>query len=82
MMAGPRPSLLTPREQQIIALIARGLDSRQIATNLGIAYYTVRKHRSNILAKLELSSAAQLAAFAAHAEPSASDLTSWPPGPP
>lgn len=81
-MAGPRPKVLTPREQQIIALIAQGLDSRQVARRLGIAYFTVRKHRSNILDKLEFTSAAQLAAYAAGAEPTASDLTSWPPGPP
>lgn len=56
---------LTPREREILALIARGDDSRQIALSLGIAYFTVRKHRSNMLGKLGLSSAAQLAAYAA-----------------
>jgi DNA-binding CsgD family transcriptional regulator len=81
-MAGPQPKVLTRREQQVIALIALGLDSREIARSLGIAYFTVRKHRSNILDKLDLSSAAQLAAYAAAAGPSASDRVSWPPGPP
>ena len=81
-MAGPQPNLLTRREQQIIALIAQGLDSRHIAHRLGIAYFTVRKHRSNILDKLDLTSAAQLSAYAAAAaaEPTASDRVSQRPG--
>lgn len=56
---------LTGREIEIVRLIGRGMDSRRIAALLGIAYFTVRKHRSNILGKLELHSAAQLAAYAA-----------------
>ncbi|MBO6954887.1 MAG: helix-turn-helix transcriptional regulator, partial [Rhizobiales bacterium] len=43
---------LTLREREIMALIATGLNSRAIARHLGIAYFTVRKHRSNILPKL------------------------------
>lgn len=48
-----------------MALIATGLNSRAIARHLGIAYFTVRKHRSNILPKLDLHDAAELQAFAA-----------------
>ena len=60
-----RPKPLTARELEIIALIGAGMDSRRIADALGIAYFTVRKHRSNILSKLQLSTSAQLAAYAA-----------------
>jgi DNA-binding NarL/FixJ family response regulator len=56
---------LTPREKEIMGLIAEGLSSREISKRLGIAYFTVRKHRSNILPKLGLHDAAALQAFAA-----------------
>ena len=59
----PRP--LTARELEIIALIGQGMDSRGISDALGIAYFTVRKHRSNILSKLQLRTSAQLAVYAA-----------------
>jgi DNA-binding CsgD family transcriptional regulator len=65
MKMGPESGALTPREREILALIAQGLNSRQIASRLGIAYFTVRKHRSNILAKLQLHDAPQLSAHAA-----------------
>jgi DNA-binding NarL/FixJ family response regulator len=58
---------LSSREQEILLLIGRGLNSRAIAARLGIAYFTVRKHRSNILVKLGLHSAAQIACHAAAA---------------
>lgn len=83
-MASQASGQLTRREDEIVTLIAQGLDSRRIARRLDIAYYTVRKHRSNILAKLQLSSAAQLAAYATKvaANQIASDRNfSWP-GPP
>jgi DNA-binding CsgD family transcriptional regulator len=75
---------LTRRESEIVALIARGLNSRQIAARLGIAYFTVRKHRSNILLKLQLTGAAQLSAYAARlgAAPVSPDRASQQPGPP
>ncbi|MFN3170369.1 MAG: response regulator transcription factor [Hyphomicrobiales bacterium] len=56
---------ITPREKEIMGLIAEGLSSREISKRLGIAYFTVRKHRSNILPKLGLHDAAALQAFAA-----------------
>lgn len=56
---------LTIREKEIMGLIAEGLSSREISKRLGIAYFTVRKHRSNILPKLGLHDAAELQAFAA-----------------
>jgi DNA-binding NarL/FixJ family response regulator len=56
---------LTLREKEIMGLIAEGLSSREISKRLGIAYFTVRKHRSNILPKLGMHDAAELQAFAA-----------------
>ena len=43
---------LTPRERELLELLARGLDNHQMAAHLGVAEKTVRNHVSAILAKL------------------------------
>ena len=55
---------LTPRELQIVKLIAEGLTSDEIAATLVISRKTVDHHRSSILAKLEMRSVAQLTRYA------------------
>lgn len=55
---------LTPREQQVIALIARGASNRSIAEQLTISEKTVEVHVSNILGKLGFSSRTQAATYA------------------
>ncbi|WP_369124955.1 MULTISPECIES: response regulator transcription factor [unclassified Pseudomonas] len=55
---------LTPREREVMRLISLGLDCRAIALQLHISPLTVRKHRSNIMAKKGLTHSAQLCAFA------------------
>lgn len=45
---------LTPSERTIIRLISQKLNSNEIANQLNIAVRTVQKHRTNIIAKLEL----------------------------
>ena len=57
-------SHFTAREIQILQLIAGGLSCRDLARRLAISETTVRKHRSNMLAKLDLHNAAQLVAHA------------------
>jgi len=56
---------LSRREQEVVELLARGASNRQIADALVIAERTVEMHVSNILAKLGLTSRAQVAAWAA-----------------
>jgi DNA-binding CsgD family transcriptional regulator len=56
---------LTAREREVVELIGQGLRGRSMAARLNMAYYTLRKHRSNILRKLGLTTAAQLSAAAA-----------------
>lgn len=56
---------LTRRERQVIELIGQGLRGPAVAERLGMAYFTLRKHRLNILGKLGLTTAAQLSAAAA-----------------
>jgi non-specific serine/threonine protein kinase len=57
-------ALLTPREQEVAALIARGFTNRQIADALVITPRTADTHVRNISTKLELHSRAQVAAWA------------------
>lgn len=55
---------LSPRELEILQLIAEGHSGRQIAEHLTISEKTVERHRSNILAKLNLSDRVQLTRYA------------------
>ena len=55
---------LSPREQEIIALIAQGASNKGIARTLGIAETTVKIHVQHILRKLNLSSRVQAAVYA------------------
>jgi DNA-binding NarL/FixJ family response regulator len=57
-------SSLTPREREILALVAEGHGNRGIARRLGIGERTARTHVSNVLSKLQLSSRTQAALFA------------------
>jgi FixJ family two-component response regulator len=55
-----RYRLLTPREQQVLPLLVRGLFNRQAAVELGITEYTVQIHRGHIMRKMEADSFATL----------------------
>ena len=55
---------LTERERQVLDAIGHGLQSKQIAWNLGISVRTVDLHRSNILAKLSARNTSQAVAIA------------------
>jgi DNA-binding NarL/FixJ family response regulator len=55
---------LTKRERQILILAAQGHSAREIAEHFSISPLTVRKHRENLMRKLDLHSPAELAAFA------------------
>jgi DNA-binding CsgD family transcriptional regulator len=61
--AGPR-SPLTPRERQVIRLLAAGRTNRAIADALAISERTVDRHVSNILTKLDLPSRSAATAYA------------------
>jgi DNA-binding NarL/FixJ family response regulator len=56
---------LTPREQQIMGLIAEGVSAKDIADQLFISPKTVENHRSNIMNKLDLHSTMELVRYAA-----------------
>ena len=61
---------LTPREHEIVRLIAQGLSNREIADELVISPATAARHVANILAKLGFSSRTQVASWATRHEPS------------
>ena len=62
--AGPAATSLTPREAEILALIAEGNTAREIAEMLVISHRTVERHRENLLAKLELRNSTELTRYA------------------
>lgn len=54
----------TPREREIMSLVARGLRSREIAELLSISVHTVRTHRKNLMEKFSLRNVAEITAYA------------------
>ena len=59
-----RIDLTTPREREVLSLLAYGHTNAEIAEKLCISERTVETHRTNIMAKLELKSRAELVRFA------------------
>jgi HD-GYP domain-containing protein (c-di-GMP phosphodiesterase class II) len=60
-----RPAGLTDREVEVIALLARGKATKQIAANLGISTKTADRHIQNIYGKIDVSSRAAATLYAA-----------------
>jgi DNA-binding NarL/FixJ family response regulator len=61
---GPALPELTPREREVLRLLADGLTNRQIAGRLVVSEHTVHRHVTNILRKLQLPSRTAAAAHA------------------
>jgi DNA-binding NarL/FixJ family response regulator len=55
---------LTPREKQVLTLIAEGLSSREIAVRLSVSEKTVLVHRTNLMEKLNIHNRAELVRYA------------------
>ena len=55
---------LTPRETDVLRLIAQGYTNRQMADMLSISVRTVESHRSNLMGKLDLHSRVELVRYA------------------
>ena len=56
--------LLTPREREILQLIAEGKSNKDVANLLNLSLYTVETHRGNMLEKLNLHSVPELILYA------------------
>jgi FixJ family two-component response regulator len=61
---GPRLDSLTARERQVFELVVEGLLNKQIASRLGIAEKTTKKHRGRVMRKMEADSLAHLVRMA------------------
>jgi DNA-binding CsgD family transcriptional regulator len=55
---------MTPREREVIGLIAEGKSNKEIAQQLDIAAHTVKSHVRNVMEKLALHTRLQIAAYA------------------
>lgn len=62
--AGQGPGHLTPREREVLQLLAEGRSSKEIGARLGIACRTADTHRARIMRKLEVHSMGELVRFA------------------
>lgn len=60
----PGSETLTPREREIIILLAKGASNKEVARTLDVAESTVKIHVQSILKKLKLSSRVQAAVYA------------------
>jgi DNA-binding NarL/FixJ family response regulator len=56
--------VITPREREIIQLLAEGHSNKEAATRLGISVKTIEAHRANIMRKLRLRSVSDLVRYA------------------
>jgi DNA-binding NarL/FixJ family response regulator len=66
-VSGEAVTVLTPRELDVLRLVAQGLSNPEIAQRLVLSEHTVHRHLANILRKLSLSSRAAAAAWGVHA---------------
>ena len=62
--SSPLAPMLTPRETDVLKLIAEGKPNKQIAGDLGISIKTVEKHRQSLMDKLHIHEAASLTRYA------------------
>lgn len=62
--AGATRSRLTPREREIVQLLAEGKSNKEVAVVLGISVKTAETHRTNIMRKLDLHSLSDLVRYA------------------
>jgi RNA polymerase sigma factor (sigma-70 family) len=56
--------LLSPREREILQLVAEGKSSKEIATTLNLSVYTVETHRAKLMQKLNLRGVPELILYA------------------
>jgi DNA-binding NarL/FixJ family response regulator len=71
-------TLLTPREEQVVALVADGMTNRGIATELGLSEHTIKKYLLRIFDKVGISSRVELVLYAmSHGEHRPAE---WMPG--
>jgi DNA-binding CsgD family transcriptional regulator len=60
----PAPFLLTPREVDVLRLLARGKTNKELAAELGMSVRTAESHHASLLAKLNVESLGELVRIA------------------
>jgi len=55
---------LSPREREVLQMLAEGMSSKEVAVKLGISVKSAETHRSNIMRKLDLHSVSELVRYA------------------
>ena len=60
LLLGQRAAELSPRQRQVMELVAAGLSSKQIAARLGISHRTVENYRAWIMERMDASNVAEL----------------------
>jgi len=51
---------VTPKERQVLQLLAEGMSSKQIAYHMAISFHTVESHRKNLRAKFDAHNVAEV----------------------
>jgi DNA-binding NarL/FixJ family response regulator len=64
--AGPAVPVLTRREKEVLAFVAEGLTSQEMADRLFLSPLTIESHRRNLLTKFDVNNTATLIRMAAH----------------
>jgi DNA-binding NarL/FixJ family response regulator len=59
-----KPPIISKRERDVLTRVAAGHGNREIAEQLGLSIWTVRKHRQNLMQKFSLHNSAAITAFA------------------
>jgi DNA-binding CsgD family transcriptional regulator len=78
----PRISTLTPREREILKLLAEGNSVKEIAVILGLSVKTVEAHKFNLMRKLDIHNKAQLVTYAIQKKIIKIPVNQWSPPPP
>ena len=76
-----RYAQLTPREREVMGLLAAGQSSKEIARQLGISHRTVEIHRTRVMHKMQAKNLIELAAAAAACGSSPDPAAAAPPAP-
>ena len=56
----PTQVVVTPREQEVVHLLAKGLSSKKIAVQLGISFHTVESYRKHLLQKFNAKTTVEM----------------------
>ena len=57
-------SALTPRENEVVKLLAEGKSNKEVASTLGVSTRTIESHRNHIMDKMNFASFSELIRFA------------------